>query len=211
WIEPFLLSSHLVTNGEYLNFIHDNGYRRREFWSAEGFHWVNENNIKRPLYWIERDGEYREFSLYGDNPLNLESPVSHVSFYEAQAYANYMQSRLPTEAEWELASLKEPLEGHFLEDEFYLPDVAQDNYQYFSQIHGTLWEWTSSSYAPYPRFLPYGGDISEYNSKFMNQQYVLRGGSCITPQSHYRRTYRNYYYPQMRWQFCGIRLAKDKL
>jgi len=211
WIEPFLLSSHLVTNGDYLNFIHDGGYRRREFWSAEGFHWVNENNIKRPLYWIERDGEYWEFSLYGENPLNLESPVSHVSFYEAQAYASYMKSRLPTEAEWELASQREPLAGQFLEDEFYLPDVAQENYQFFSQIHGSLWEWTSSSYAPYPRFHPYPGDMSEYNSKFMNQQYVLRGGSCITPQSHYRRTYRNYYYPQMRWQFCGIRLAKDKL
>src|SRR5690554_2228347 len=211
WIDDFYLSSHLITNGDYLNFIHDRGYERHEFWSSDGFAWIKENNIKTPLYWIERDREYWEFSLYDENPLNLESPISHISFYEAEAYAKYMKARLPTEAEWEWASLKEPVTGQFLEDEFYLPDVAQSDFLYFSQMHGCLWEWTSSAYAPYPRYQPYRGSIGEYNSKFMNQQYVLRGGSCVTPSTHYRRTYRNYYYPQMRWQFCGIRLAKDNL
>lgn len=211
WIDDFLLSSHLITNGDYLNFIHDQGYQRHEFWSSDGFRWVKENDIKTPLYWIERDREYWEFSLYGDNPLNLESPVSHISYYEAEAFAKYMNARLPTEAEWELAADAEPIEGQFLEDEFYLPDVAQHDYLNFSQMHGCLWEWTASPYTAYPRYHAYRGSIGEYNSKFMNQQYVLRGGSCITPRNHYRKTYRNYYYPHMRWHFSGIRLAKDNL
>lgn len=211
WLDSFSLSSHLVTNSEYLNFIHDRGYQRPEFWSADGFKWINDNKISTPLYWITRDNEYWEFSLYGSNPLNLEAPVSHVSFFEAEAYANYMKARLPTEEEWEIAAGKEPILGQFLEDEFYLPDVAQNNYEFFSQMHGTLWEWTRSPYTPYPRYQKYGGSMGEYNSKFMSQQYVLRGGSLLTPERHYRPTYRNYYYPQMRWHFCGIRLAKDNL
>lgn len=211
WIDSFFLSSHLVTNQEYLNFIYSAGYKRAEFWSADGFDWVCRNNITAPHYWIERENEYWEFSHYGLNPLNLEAPVSHISFYEASAFAKFMKARLPTEAEWEMASRYEEKIGQFLEDEFYLPDVAQNDHQYFSQIHGCLWEWTSSSYAPYPRYQSYEGRLAEYNGKFMNQQYVLRGGSCVTPRNHYRRTYRNYYYPHMRWQFCGIRLAKDNL
>jgi formylglycine-generating enzyme required for sulfatase activity len=141
----------------------------------------------------------------------LEAPVSHISFYEAQAFAKYSGGRLPTEAEWEVAAGSEEIMGQFLDSEFYHPSVPSRNFQNFSQSHGTLWEWTSSAYAPYPRYESYEGVLAEYNEKFMSQKYVLRGGSCVTPKRHYRSTYRNYYYPQMRWHFCGIRLAKDKL
>lgn len=211
WIDSFYLSSHLVSNQEYLGFIQDQGYQRPEFWSSDGWSWVNQNKISSPHYWIERNGEFWEFSHYGVNPLNLDAPVAHISFYEASALAKFMKARLPTEAEWEMASQFEPVRGQFLEQDSYLPDAAPTNYEHFSQMHGTLWEWTSSHYAPYPRYQAYEGGLNEYNEKFMNQQYVLRGGSCITPFNHYRPTYRNYYYPQMRWQFCGIRLAKDNI
>ena len=211
WLDSFMLSSHLVTNSEYLEFILDHGYQNFEYWSSDGWAWVQENKVKSPLYWQERDKEYWEFTLHGLLPLNLEAPVAHVSFYEAQAYAKYRGARLPTEAEWEVASRFEAVEGQFLESDFYHPEIPSRNFKSFSQMHGTLWEWTSSSYGPYPRYQSYQGALEEYNEKFMSGQYVLRGGSCITPRSHYRSTYRNYYYPQMRWHFCGIRLAKDKL
>lgn len=211
WVDSFLLSTHLTTNSDYLDFIHDEGYQRPEFWSSDGWAWLQANGVTGPLYWQMRDNEPWEFTLYGLMPLNLEAPVSHISFYEAQAYAKYCEARLPTEAEWEVAASCEDSAGQFLDSEFYHPSVPNRNFQKFSQIHGTLWEWTSSAYAPYPRYESYEGVLAEYNEKFMNQQYVLRGGSCVTPRRHYRCTYRNYYYPQMRWHFCGIRLAKDKL
>lgn len=209
WVESFMLSTHLVTNGDYLHFVEDRGYETPLLWLSDGQDWKERENISCPLYWENRDGEWWVMTLSGMVPLDLAAPVSHVSYYEADAYARWKGCRLPTEFEWEAAAGQEPIRGHFMEVGHHEPRIPLEEHRLFSQIHGTLWEWTRSAYLPYPRFEPASGHLSEYNGKFMCNQMVLRGGSCVTPRDHYRPTYRNYFYPHQRWQFAGIRLAKD--
>jgi ergothioneine biosynthesis protein EgtB len=188
WIEPFQFSLDLVTNAEYMEFIEDGGYEDPALWLSDGWAAIKKNGWKHPLYWIPSDkGGFKEFTLYGVRELEMDEPVSHVSYYEAQAYAKWAESRLPTEFEWEYVS---GLEGYPFH-------------------HGKLWEWTQSAYLPYPGYEPIAGPLEEYNGKFMCNQMVLRGGSFATPPGHYRHTYRNFYHPEQRWQFSGFRLARD--
>ncbi|HLM62369.1 MAG TPA: ergothioneine biosynthesis protein EgtB [Pyrinomonadaceae bacterium] len=182
YLQDFTIAKNLVTNGEYLEFIEDGGYQDFRFWHAEGWDWVNQNEIKAPLYWRKQDGEWFQFTLGGLRKLNLKNPVCHVSFYEAAAFADWKHMRLPTEFEWEAAS------GEF--------------------DWGLRWEWTNSAYLPYPHFKKAKGAVGEYNGKFMINQMVLRGASIATPPNHSRKTYRNFFHPPLRWQFTGIRLAK---
>lgn len=211
WVDSFMLATHLVTNGEYLAFIEDGGYENPLFWLSDGWDKKGEEGWKHPLYWEKREDMWWHMTLSGMMPLDLSAPVSHVSFYEAKAYAQWKGARLPTEFEWEAAAKKEDIGGHFSSAELHEPLPPHASFQHFSQIHGTLWEWTQSAYLPYPRYEAFDQGLAEYNGKFMCNQFVLRGGSCITPQSHYRLSYRNFYYPHNRWQYCGIRLAKDLL
>lgn len=208
FVPSFEISSHLVTNAEYLEFIEAGGYDRSEYWLADGWSWVATNKIKAPLYWTQ---DRSHFGLFGNHPLNEDEPVCHLSYYEANAYANFRGLRLPTEYEWELAAKTKKLRDSrlFLEGKFFHPRVAQKGDQ--NQFHGNLWEWTASAYCPYPGFKKFEGAIGEYNGKFMCNQMVLRGGSFATPQDHYRVTYRNFFYPHERWMFCGLRLARDVL
>ena len=209
WMESFRLSSHLVTNDEYLAFIEDGGYQNPKFWLSDGWDAKEKNNWTAPLYWEKKDDNWLTMTLSGMVPLELSAPVVHVSFYEAMAFAKWKGCRLPTESEWEVAARLEPISGDFLESGVYEPLVSDEQHEVFSQIHGSVWEWTMSPYAPYPRYQPLSFGMNEYNEKFMCNQFVLRGGSSLTPQSHYRTTYRNFYYPHMRWMYGGIRLAKD--
>jgi ergothioneine biosynthesis protein EgtB len=210
WVDGFMLSSHLVNNGEYLEFIEANGYENSLLWLSDGWDKKNIENWSHPLYWQKKDGEWWVYTLSGLIPLDPSTPVSHISFYEASAFAKWKGLRLPTEFEWEIsAKMEQKNDGHFMDETSFSPKISGEDHENFSQIHGTLWEWTSSSYHPYPRYESLGDGLSEYNEKFMCNQYVLRGGSCVTPKSHYRVTYRNFYYPHNRWQFCGLRLAKD--
>lgn len=209
FVDSFLLSSHLVTNGEFLEFVENHGYENPLLWLSDGWDLLQREGWKHPLYWEKKEGVWWQMGLSGFMPLDLDAPVSHVSFYEAKAFAEWKGCRLPTEFEWEAAAQMEKIQGHFMESTCHDPKRADQNFHLFSQIHGTLWEWTQSAYLPYPRFEPASGGIAEYNGKFMCNQMVLRGGSCITPESHYRISYRNFYYPHQRWQFSGIRLAKD--
>lgn len=209
WVDSFMLSSHLVTNGEYLDFIENEGYQNPLLWLSDGWDIKEKENWSAPLYWEKKDDSWWVMSLSGMIPLDLAAPVAHISYYEAQAFAEWKGCRLPTEFEWEAAAKQEQVGGQFLESGPHDPMTADLNFSRFSQIHGTLWEWTQSAYLPYPKYESFSGGLSEYNKKFMCNQFVLRGGSCITPESHYRTTYRNFYYPYMRWQYCGLRLAKD--
>jgi ergothioneine biosynthesis protein EgtB len=211
WVDSFMLSTHLVTNDEYLSFIEDGGYENPLLWLSDGWDLKLKEQWQHPLYWEKRGGEWWHMTLSGMMPLDLSAPVSHVSYYEAKAFAQWKGARLPTEFEWEAASMREPIIGHFSESLSHEPHPAQEDFVQFSQLHGSLWEWTQSSYLPYPRYEAFDQGFSEYNGKFMCNQMVLRGGSCITPKRHYRPTYRNFYYPHNRWQYCGIRLAKDLL
>lgn len=209
WLESFQLNSHLVTNDEYLSFIEEGGYMNPRYWLSDGWDYKEKEKWEHPLYW-EKDGQnWWVMTLSGMVPLELSAPVVHVSFYEAMAFAKWKGARLPTEAEWETAArLERPL-GTFLENGPLEPIPSEENHEVFSQIHGSVWEWTQSPYLPYPRFRPLGDGMGEYNEKFMCNQFVMRGGSAVTPESHYRLTYRNFYYPHMRWMYGGIRLAKD--
>ncbi len=182
YLQDFTIQKNLVTNGEFLEFIEDGGYLDFRFWHAEGWDWVNQNEIKSPLYWHDIDGEWFQFTLGGLRKLNPKNPVCHVSFYEAAAFADWKRMRLPTEFEWEAAS---------------------EQFDW-----GLRWEWTNSAYLPYPHFKKAKGALGEYNGKFMINQTVLRGASVVTPPNHSRRTYRNFFHPPLRWQFTGIRLAK---
>jgi ergothioneine biosynthesis protein EgtB len=209
WIESCMMSSHLVSNDEYAAFIDHGGYDNPLLWHSDGWDLKQKENWTAPLYW-EKDGrEWWVFSHGGMIPLDLGAPVAHVSFYEASAFAKWKGARLPTEFEWETAAKMEEPQGAFLEGGSFDPGPPLDDHQQFSQIHGTLWEWTQSAYLPYPRYEKYQRGLAEYNEKFMVNQFVMRGGSCLTPKNHYRITYRNFYYPHMRWQYGGIRLAKD--
>jgi ergothioneine biosynthesis protein EgtB len=210
-VPAFSLATRPVTNGEYMAFIEDNGYARPEFWLSLGWMTVNEQRWQAPLYWTKRDDGWWIFTLSGFRPVDTSEPVTHVSYFEADAYANWVGARLPTEFEWERAALDCPIEGNFVEDENFHPRPFSTSRKdpHVDQMFGDVWEWTRSSYSPYPGYRAAPGALGEYNGKFMCNQYVLRGGSCATSRTHIRRTYRNFFQPEKRWQFTGIRLARD--
>jgi ergothioneine biosynthesis protein EgtB len=204
---PYALASRPVTNGEFREFIDDGGYRDWRHWLSEGWRVVQERAWTRPLYWDREDGAWFAFTLSGRQPLDPEAPVAHLSYFEADAYARWRDARLPTEAEWEAAAVgAEPASGHFMDSGVFHPVTARPG-DGLQQLYGDVWEWTQSAYAPYPGFRPMDGPATEYNGKFMVGQLVLRGGSCATPASHIRPTYRNFFPPDARWQFSGLRLA----
>ncbi len=209
YLYPFRIASRLVTNAEYLEFMSDGGYRKPEFWLSDGWDQVCANGWEAPLYWTKEEGKWTTFTLIGEHAVYPEEPVCHLSYYEADAYARWAGKRLPGEAEWEVACATVPIEGNFLEGGRWGPNAALPASGGIQQMLGDVWEWTASPYVPYPRYKPPAGVLAEYNGKFMCNQMVLRGGSCATPQSHIRATYRNFFPPHTRWQFMGIRLADD--
>ncbi len=211
FVQSFQLASRLVTNGEYLAFMEDSGYENPLLWLSEGWATVQQEEWKAPLYWEKRDGRWWMMTLSGLREVDPAEPVCHVSYFEADAYARWADARLPTEAEWEVAAQDVPIEGNFVESGLYHPAPlnASSTDGKLAQMYGDVWEWTQSSYAPYPNFKPGPGAIGEYNGKFMCNQYVLRGGSCATSLSHIRSTYRNFFPSNAQWQFMGIRLAKE--
>jgi ergothioneine biosynthesis protein EgtB len=213
YVEAFRLADRLVTNGEYCDFINDGGYDRPELWLSDGWNARQAQRWTAPLYW-ERSGvgaAWRIMTLAGMRDLVASEPVCHVSYYESDAFARWAGARLPREAEWEVVAEGVPVEGNFQEGERFHPAPlsTQAGPGLPSQMFGDVWEWTSSPYTPYPGFQPLAGALGEYNGKFMCNQLVLRGGSCATPRTHLRPTYRNFFPPEARWQFSGIRLAKD--
>ncbi|GAB4148916.1 MAG: ergothioneine biosynthesis protein EgtB [Cyanobacteria bacterium J069] len=207
YLQDFALASRLVTNGEYLEFIEAGGYEKPEYWLSEGWATVQTQRWNAPLYWEKIDGQWWEMTLMGMQSLNLAQPVCHVSLFEADAFANWCDRRLPTEAEWEVAAAGMPIAGNLLESDRLHPQPASGS-QPIEQLYGDVWEWTQSAYQPYPGFRPAAGAVGEYNGKFMCNQTVLRGGSCATPPGHIRPTYRNFFPAGTRWQFSGIRLAQ---
>ena len=211
-VPAFSLSNRLITNGEYLAFMEAGGYTRPEFWLSLGWTTVNEQRWQAPLYWVQRDGVWWNFTLSGFRPVNESEPVTHVSYFEADAYANWDGARLPTEFEWEYAASELPIEGNFVDTQRFHPAPAgsASNDDGLLQIFGDVWEWTRSAYLPYPGYRAGPGALGEYNGKFMCNQMVLRGGSCATSHDHIRPTYRNFFQPEKRWQFTGIRLARDR-
>jgi ergothioneine biosynthesis protein EgtB len=210
YLEDFTLASRPVTNIEYLSFITDGGYARSELWLSDGWAHIKAEGCNAPLYWVHQSDGWYEFTLGGLKPLDPNAPVCHVSYFEADAYARWAGARLPTEAEWEVAAAGRHIEGNFLESDYLQPIAGlQDDRERPRQLFGDVWEWTSDAYNAYPGFKPLPGTLGEYNGKFMSGQMVLRGGCCATSQSHMRTTYRNFFYPHMRWQFAGLRLAKD--
>jgi ergothioneine biosynthesis protein EgtB len=207
FVEAFEFASRLVTNGEYLAFMEEGGYRRPELWLSAGWDAVQKNQWNEPFYWEKRDGEWWYFTLSGMRQVDLSEPVCHVSYFEADAYARWAGARLPTEAEWEVAAADAPIEGNFVESKLFHPVSQSPSHP--DSLFGNVWQWTRSQYSPYPGFQPAAGAVGEYNGKFMCNQFVLRGGSCATSQSHIRRSYRNFFAPDVTWQFMGIRLARD--
>lgn len=229
YVQDYQLANRLVTNGEFLEFIQDGGYENYYLWLSEGWDLVDQGILRIPLYWVKIDGEWQEFTLEGLRPLKLNEPVCHVSYFEADAYARWVNCHLPTEAEWENA-IREGIPGASdalskksfdihprpFRSSVSFPDAGGEKAEKKDECDGSstnlmlgeLWEWTSSHYSPYPGYNPSKNAIGEYNGKFMSNQFVLRGSACITPQGHSRVTYRNFYLPKNRWQFAGIRLAK---
>jgi ergothioneine biosynthesis protein EgtB len=210
YVPDFKLATRLVTNGEYLEFIDANGYQRPELWLSDGWSTINKMGWQAPLYWEKVDGQWWQMTLGGMRPLVMDEPVCHVSYYEADAFAAWQEKRLPTEAEWEVlaAECDLPIRGNLRDSGFLQPIVAEEG-EGLLQMVGDVWEWTQSPYTPYPGYRPQPGALGEYNGKFMCNQMVLRGGSCVTPNDHIRLTYRNFFYPHERWQFKGFRLAED--
>ena len=190
YVQPYAIAKRLCTNGEYLEFMKDGGYERPELWLAEAWNRVVQEQWSAPLYWTWEEGEWFEYRLLGKGPLRHESPVAHLSYFEADAFARWQGARLPTEAEWESS-------------------LRSDRSEQFRDALGKLWQWTSSAYGPYPGFRPWAGAVGEYNGKFMSGQMVLRGSSCATPRGHARISYRNFFYPWDRWQYSGVRLARN--
>ncbi len=210
-VQPFHIANRLITNREYLQFIEDGGYDDPLLWLADGWQERQQQQWNAPLYWYNKEGDWLEFTLHGLQPLLLDSPVTHVSYYEADAYARWVGKKLPTEAQWELAkSYTKVTKPQLLKE--------KENYSFhplpatrsglLSQLLGSCWEWTQSAYLPYPGYQPLAGAVGEYNGKFMCNQMVLKGGSCVTPYTHIRSSYRNFFYPKDRWQFSGIRLVE---
>lgn len=223
FVEAFELGSRPVTNGEYLAFIEDGGYKRSPLWLAQGWDLVQTENWGRPLYWLQQDDGWYEFTLYGLRRLDPEAPLAHISYFEADAFARWNGCRLPTEFEWEHAATKLSMSGQFSDEGTFHAAWPHEEYNghdagkvgadersrsAFTALFGTSWEWTCSHYSPYPGYKPVDGALGEYNGKFMSNQFVLKGGSCATPPDHIRRTYRNFFPSHARWQFTGIRLAR---
>jgi len=213
FVDAFSLGNRLVTNSDYLEFMLDRGYARPELWLSDGWAARQAHRWEAPLYWEDpsrTQGQRHVFTLHGVHPLDPAAPVCHVSYYEADAYARWAGARLPTECEWEIAASETACTGNFVEEGRFEPSAcaplgAQDPP---AQLFGDVWEWTQSPYGAYPGFVPFAGDFGEYNGKFMCNQMVLRGGSCVTSKSHIRSSYRNFFPPEARWQFSGIRLAR---
>lgn len=210
-LHGFELASRPVTAGEYLEFMADSGYQRPELWLSDGWAAVQQHGWRAPLYWQQQNGAWFHYTLAGRAPVHPAEPVTHVSAYEADAYARWAGARLPTECEWEAVAAETPLRGHFAEQRRFHPAPAAGAAAECEmlQLYGDVWEWTASAYAPYPGYTPPPGALGEYNGKFMANQLVLRGGSCATPRRHIRATYRNFFYPDARWQYSGIRLARN--
>jgi len=222
YLRPYALGNRLVTQGEWADFIADDGYADPRWWLGAGWDWVRAQRIEAPLYWQRGvDGGWHDFTLHGRLPIDPNAPVTHVSYFEADAFARWAavnlggcaEARLPVEAEWEHAAATRAgsaiAEGNFVESRALHPLPVPRNAAGPMQLFGDVWEWTASAYAPYPGFRPWDGAVGEYNGKFMVNQYVLRGGSCATPASHIRATYRNFFPTDARWQFSGLRLARD--
>ena len=207
FVRPFALASRPATNREYLAFVEDGGYERPELWLSDGFAALGRGGWRAPLYWRRGPEGWSALTVAGVRPVRAEEPVCHVSYFEADAFARWSGARLPSEAEWELAAAGAPVEGHFAESGYFHPAPTRPRPGRPTALFGDVWEWTASAYAPYPGFRPLSGPLGEYNGKFMCSQLVLRGGSCATPASHIRPTYRNFFHPHQRWPFTGIRLA----
>ena len=210
WLEDFELASQPATHGEFQRFIEDGGYRRPELWLSAGWDALRVRGWQAPEYWVRREEGWRTFTLHGEVAVDPNTPICHISFYEADAYARWAGARLPTEAEWELAAQNAPRDGNFVDSGALHPLALREDPPAggLAQLFGDVWEWTRTDYAPYPGYRPAAGAVGEYNGKFMSGQYVLRGGSCATPASHIRATYRNFFPPEARWQFSGMRLAR---
>ena len=212
YLEPYSLANTLVTNQDWIAFIEDGGYRNPLLWLSDGWKTLQNEAWDMPLYWFkpgDGDAQYRCMTLAGLQSVSLQAPVCHISYFEADAFARWAGKRLPTESEWELAARGQAIQGNFAESGRYMPQpagLAQGGP--LRQLYGDVWEWTASPYTAYPGFKTRPGAVGEYNGKFMNGQYVLRGGSCATPKDHIRATYRNFFYPHQRWQFSGLRLAE---
>jgi ergothioneine biosynthesis protein EgtB len=210
YVGAFRLATRLATCGEYRAFVEDGGYRRPEWWLSDGWDACRRGGWEAPLYWDKQGGEWELFTLAGPRPLRDAEPVCHISYFEADAFARWSEARLPTEAEWEAAAEGAPADGNFLEsDRLHPQPLTAARRGAPAQLFGDVWEWTASPYVAYPGYRPPPGALGEYNGKFMCNQLVLRGGSCASPRSHLRRSYRNFFPPEARWQFSGVRLARD--
>lgn len=208
FVNDFGIADRLVTNREFREFIDDGAYEESSFWLSDGWAWANTNEIKRPLYWSP--GLDTEFTLSGLRTIDPDAPVCHISYYEADAFARWAGHRLPTEAEWEIVAERTKISGNFVDNGLLHPQpLIEPVGNEPNQVFGDVWEWTASPYSPYPGFKPHAGSVGEYNGKFMCNQMICRGGSCATPIDHIRASYRNFFYPHERWQFFGIRLARD--
>ncbi|WP_425408319.1 ergothioneine biosynthesis protein EgtB [Hyphococcus sp.] len=209
YLHPFELANRAVTNAEFMEFMEDGGYEEPKHWLSDAWDAVNAEGWRAPQYWRKADDGWRQYTLFGERPVNPDAPVCHISFYEADAYASWAGARLPTEFEWEAAASLFPLEGRFLENGKLKSPAPAAGDARLLQLFGDVWEWTASPYVAYPGYAPPAGAVGEYNGKFMSGQMVLKGGSCATPAGHVRVSYRNFFPPSARWQFSGFRLARD--
>lgn len=210
FLNGFRLANRPVTNAEYLEFMRDDGYGNFQHWLSEGWAWVNDSKARAPLYWQQLDGQWHNYTATGLRAVNPHEPVCHVNYYEASAFASWAGKRLPTEFEWEVAAASAARDGQFLDRDVLHPQPAhQKNLAGLLQMFGAVWEWTRSAYSPYPGFRASPNAVGEYNGKFMVNQWVLRGGSCATPEGHIRASYRNFFPVNASWQFSGVRLADD--